>query len=159
MCGKERRRRPGRAPVQGEECAQAGMRLAPVQTRETRLYFRGEGWSSQGRQGPLTAKEGHFRRSQAGEHAVGAGGAEHDLPVAGGCYLLHGHQLPDHGPGKWTWQMATFLACGVFFCTTSLSIFSILEDINTTSSSFFADVQTKHGLSKVSSWENRSTPH
>ena len=37
---------------------------------------------------------------------MGAGGAEHDPPVAGGCYLLNGHQLPDHGPlengpGKW----------------------------------------------------------
>ena len=51
----------------------------------------------------MAAKEGHHQMSQAGEHAVGVVGVEHDPEVAGGLRVLNGHQLPHHGPGKWPW--------------------------------------------------------
>ena len=54
----------------------------PPQARETRICLEGEtkryGLAIWGRRGPLSVKEGHDWRSQAGDCAVGAVGAGHE---------------------------------------------------------------------------------
>ena len=122
----------------------------------------GKGWGRAGQSGVAgaIAGEGGAGSEEPSSRACGGRGGSGTRPRGGSArFLLNGHHLPHHGPGKRAWQTATLLACGVASRARSLGIFSILEDIHTTSLSFFADVQTKHGLSKVSSWENWSTPH